>query len=175
MTRSIYDLSVQGLEIEQLLFDSLGQITPEIQERLDALLESSPEVMESAAAVATQLLMSAKNAEEESDRLRARSKEFEQQATALKERMTVALDKAFKGKVKTPKWTIYTQKSADRTVADLPPGITAEMLHQDRPDLVRVKYELDRVKVVEEYKAGRPLPEDIWLEEKEGTRSCRIK
>jgi hypothetical protein len=177
-THSIYDLSLQGLEIEELLLDSVGEITPDIQEKMDALLVSGPETMEAAAAVVTQLQMSAKMAEEESDRLRARSKEFEAQAEKLKKRMGFALDKAFGGKIKTPRWTVYMQKSADRTVADLIPGITAEMLYEERPDLVRVKMELDRVKVVALYKdpeSRKQLPELILFEEREGERSVRIK
>jgi cell division protein ZapA (FtsZ GTPase activity inhibitor) len=172
---SIYDLSLQGLEIESLLLESAGEITPEIQERMDLLLLSGPEAMESAAAVVTQLMMSAKMAEEESDRLRARSKEFEEQARQLKERMLVALDTAFGGKIKTPKWSIWTQKAADRTVADLVPGITPEMLHAERPDLVRVKMELNREKVVADWKAGQPLPELILFEERKGEKYVRIK
>ena len=175
MKQSIYDLTIQGLEIEQLLFDSVGEITPAIEARMDDLLAAGPEIMESAAAVVTQLQASAKVAEEESDRLRTRAKEIEAQAQKLKERMTIALDTAFGGKIKTPRWTIYTQKSADRTVAELVPGITPQLLYEERPDLVRVKMELDREKVVAEYKAGRPLPELILFEEKPGTRSTRIR
>lgn len=175
MKQSIYELTLQGLEIEQLLFDSIGEITPEIEEKMDALLLAGPETMEAAAAVVRQLEMSAAMATEESDRLRARSKTFGEQADKLKARMTFALDKAFGGKIKTPRWTIWVQKSADRTVAELIPGVTAEMLHGERPDLVRVKMELDRVKVVQELKAGRPLPELILFEEKEGDRGVRIK
>jgi hypothetical protein len=173
--QSIYDLTLQGIEIESLLLDSVGEITPDIQEKMDALLESGPETMESAAAVVTQLMRSAKAAEEEADRLRERAKTFEGQATKLKERMLVALDKCFNGKIKTPRWSIWSQKSADRMVADLPPGFTPEELYKERPDLVRVRMELDRTKVIEEYKAGRPLPEDIWLEEKKGARHVQIR
>lgn len=169
---------MQGLEIEQLLFESIGEITPEIQDKMDAILLAGPETMEAAAAVVTQLQMSANNAEEESDRLRARSKDFEAQAQKLKERMTFALDKAFGGKIKTPRWTIYTQKSADRIIAELVPGITARMLHEERPGLVRVKYDLDREECISLYKdpaTRAKLPELILFEEKEGSRYVRIK
>jgi hypothetical protein len=175
MKTTLYDLAMQGMEIEALLFDSVGEITPEIQEKMDALLVLGPDKIEAAAAVVRQLDMSAKMAEEEADRLRQRAKDFAAQASKLKERMTFALDSSFGGKIKTPKWTIWTQKNADRTVADLVPGVTAEMLQSDRPDLVRVKVELNREKVVAEYKAGRPLPELILFEEKEGSRYVRIK
>lgn len=158
---TLYSLAVDGAEIEMLLLDSLGEITPAIQEALDNLLVSGVDKIEAAAAVVRQLQMSAMVAEEESERLRQRAKDFESQAQQLKDRMTVALDLAFHGKIKTPKWTIYTQKNADRIVADLVPGVTAEMLHKERPDLVRVKMELDRPKVVEEYKAKNNVEKQL--------------
>lgn len=172
---TLYSLALDGIEIEQLLFDSVGEITPEIQVKIDALLESGPPMMEAAAAVVRQLQLSAQIAEEESKRLHARAKEFEEQAEKLKSRMAQALEKSFGGKIKTPKWSMWLQKSADRILADLLPGITPEMLYEERPDLVRVKMELDRVKVVAEYKARRPLPELILFEEKEGEKGLRIK
>jgi hypothetical protein len=172
---TLYSLALDGIEIEQLLFDSVGEITPDIQVKLDAVLESGPPMMEAAAAVVRQLQISAQIAEDESKRLHARAKEFEAQSDRLKERMTFALDKSFGGKIKTPKWSIWTQKSADRILADLVPGITPEMLYEERPDLVRVKMEFDRVKAIGELKAGRPLPEMILFEEKEGERGVRIK
>lgn len=175
MKQGIYELSMQGLEIESLLFDSVEEITPDVMEKLANLLAGSQDAMESAAAVVTQLMHSAKSAEEESDRLRERSKTFESQAQKLKELMLGAIDLAHNGKIKTPRWTIWAQNAKDSLIADLPPGITPEMLHKDRPDLVRVKMELDRQKVVAEYKAGRPLPEDIWLEEKKGVRFVQIR
>jgi hypothetical protein len=175
MPTTLYSLALEGMEIEELLFESLGEITPDIEEKIDALLESGPDKLEAAAAVVRQLQLTAKIAEEESDRLRDRAKTFENQAEKLKERMTFALDKAFGGKVKTAKWTIYTKKNADRTIADLVPGVTPEMLHQERPDLVRVKMELDRVKTIAAWKAGEELPELILFEEKEGTRCVIIK
>jgi cell division protein ZapA (FtsZ GTPase activity inhibitor) len=175
LTTTLYSLALDGVEIEMLLLESLGEITPDIQQKMDALLESGPPMMEAAAAVVRQLQASAKIAEEESDRLRTRAKEMEAQAEKLKERMTVALDKSFGGKIKTPKWTIYTQKNADRILADLLPGVTPEMLYEERPDLVRVKMELDRVKVVAAYKAKELLPELILFEVKEGERGVRIK
>lgn len=178
MNTTLYSLALDGLEVEQLLFDSVGEITPDIAGKMDSLLESGPDKLEAAAAVVRQLQASAKIAEEESDRLRERAKTFEAQAESLKERMGFALDKAFGGKIKTPKWTIYMQKSADRTIADLVPGVTAEMLHETDPGLVRVKMELDRPKVVAMYKdplLRKELPELILFEERQGERSVRIK
>lgn len=178
MKTTLYDLTLQGVEIEELLFDSVGEITPEIQAKMDALLESGVDNLEGAAAVVRQFEMSAAQAEEESKRLHDRAKQFDATAQKIKDRMALALDKAFGGKIKTAKWTIYTQKSRDWTVADLVPGVTPEMLHAERPDLVRVKMDLDRPKAVELYsnpETRKTLPELLLFEEKIGGRTVRIK
>ena len=175
MKPTLYDLSHEGLEIFDMLADNLGELTPELEARLDKLMLEGPERIEAAAMVVRSLEQNAKACEEESDRLRERAKSFEAQAGSLKKRMTACLDIAFNGKVKTPLFSIWTQKTADKTLADLVPGITAEILHQERPDLVRVKYELDREKCVAAWKAKELLPELILFEEKEGSRYVRIK
>ena len=172
---TLYDLTSEGLEIFDMLSDNLGELTPELEERLNKLMLEGPERIEAAAMVVRSLEANAAACEAESQRLRDRAKAFDAQADRLKQRMTKCLDTAFSGKVKTPLFSIWTQKSADRTVADLVPGVTAEMLHSERPDLVRVKMELDREKAVSEYKAGNPLPELVLFEEKEGTRYVRIR
>lgn len=175
MTTTLYDLSREGLAIFDMLEESLGELTPELEARLDALMLEGPARIEAAAFVVRTLEANAAACEVEAQRFRERAKAFDAQADRLKARMTKCLDLAFNGKVKTPLVTIYTQKSADRTVAELVPGVTAEMLHEERPDLVRVKMELDREKCVAEFKAKKPLPDLLLFEEKIGGRSVRIK
>lgn len=178
MTATLYDLSKEGLEIFDMLEDNLGELTPELEARLDKLMLEGPQRLEAAAMVVRSLEANATACEAEAQRLRERAKAFDAQVGRLKARMTVCLDSAFNGKVKTPLFTIYTQKSADRVVAELVPGVTAEMLHKERPDLVRVKMELDREKCVAEFKDDEKrklLPDLLLFEEKEGTRSVRIR
>jgi hypothetical protein len=172
---TLYDLTKEGMEIADMLGETLGELTPELEARLDALMKEGPERIEAAAKVVRMMEADAKACEDEADRLRERSRSFTAQADKLKQRMTFCLDAAFGGKVKTPLFTIWTQKSADRTVAELLPGVTPEMLQSERPDLVRVKVELDRQKCVELFKAHAELPEVLVFEEREGSRSVRIK
>lgn len=175
---TLYDLSVEGLEIFDMLSDNLGELTPELEERLDKLMLEGPQRIEAAAMVVRTLQQNAVACEEEADRLRERAKAFGKQVERLKARMTVCLDSVFSGKVKTPLFTIHTQKSADRTIADMMPGFAPEDLYKVRPDLVRVKMDLDRIKAVELYDnpdTRKDLPELICFEEKEGTRNVRIK
>lgn len=178
MTATLYDLSKEGLEIFDMLEDNLGELTPELEARLDKLMLEGPQRIEAAAMVVRSLEANATACETEAQRLRERAKAFDAQADRLKQRMTICLDAAFHGKVKTPLFTIWTQKSADRVVAELVPGVTAEMLHKDCPDLVRVKMELDREKCVSSYKDDekrKTLPDLVLFEERAGTRSVRIK
>lgn len=172
---TLYDLSAEGLAIFDMLDQALGELSPELEARLDKLMLEGPERLEAAACVVRTLESNAAACEGEAQRLRDRAKAFDAQAVRLKERMTLCLDTAFHGKVKTPLFTIWTQKSADRTRADLVPGVTAEILHKERPDLVRVKMELDREKCVADWKAKKPLPELILFEEKTGERYTRIR
>lgn len=179
MTKAtLYDLTAEGLAIFDMLDDSLGELTPELEARLDKLMLEGPQRIEAAAMVVRSMEANAAACEAEADRLRQRAKAFDAQSARLKARMTLCLDAAFSGKVKTPLFSVWTQKSADRIIADLVPGVTAEMLHQERPDLVRVKMELDREKAVDLYKnpeTRKELPELLLFEEKEGNRYLRIK
>ena len=176
MKSTLYDLSAEGLAIFDMLEESLGELTPDLEQRLDSLMLEGPERLEAAAMVVRSLEANASACEAEAQRLRDRAKAFEGQVDRLKLRMTKCLDAAFGGKVKTPLFSIWTQKSADRLIADLVPGVTPEMLYKERPDLVRVKMELNREEVVARFKAGdRTMPELILFEEKEGSRYVRIK
>jgi hypothetical protein len=174
MTATLYEITNDALSIFDQLSDNLGELTPELEARLDKLLLEGPGRIEEAAMMVRIMEASAATAEFEAERLRERAKNFQGQADRLKKRMTVALDTAFKGKIKTALFSVWTQKSKDHIVADLVPGVSAQMLHAERPDLVRVKYELDREKTVAAWKAGEELPELVLFEEKKGTRFTRI-
>jgi Siphovirus Gp157 len=176
MTRAtLYDLTLEGVQISDILADNEGELTPELEARLDALMLEGAQSMEAAAMVVKQLEGNATACEEEAKRLRDRAKAFSENADRLKKRMTVALDAAFNGKIKTPLFTIWAQSTAATTLVDLASGYTPEMLQAEYPHLVRVKIEVDRPKILSAWKAGEPLPETIFFQENAGTRYCRIK
>jgi hypothetical protein len=177
---TLYDLSREGLEIFDMLSDNLGELTPEIEQRLDKIMLEGPDKIEAAAMVVRSLEANAAACEAEAERLRNRAKAYAGQVDSLKKKMTACLDTAFNGKVKTPLFTVWTQKSPDRVVAELVPGVTPEDIAQEYPALVRVKVELDRDKCVDIF--NRPLaeregllPETILFEDRKGTRYVRIK
>jgi len=157
---TLYDVSLEGVMIADILEANEGELTPELEERLDRLMT---------------LQGSALVCQQESLRLAARAKSFDDNAKRLKERMTIALDCAFGGKVKTNRFTVWTQQAADTTAFDLREEFTMDMLAIDHPELVRVKLELDKAackRILEEWGA---LPEEIYVEHSKGKRYARIK
>ena len=48
---SLYDVSLEGMLIEELLTANEGELTPELEQRLDALMKEGPERIEAAAMI----------------------------------------------------------------------------------------------------------------------------
>jgi hypothetical protein len=175
MNLSLYDISVEGLQIADLLTENEGELTPEIEARIDALMQAGPDKMEACAMVLRTIEANTLACKNEAARLAERAQGFENNAKHLKERMTFALDAAFSGKLKTSRFTLWTQKSADTVAFDLREEFTLEMLRQDCPELVKVNLELDKSACKRMREEGSTLPEAIFVEENEGKRYLRIK
>jgi hypothetical protein len=171
---SLYDLSIEGLQIQDILAQNEGELTPELEQRLDELLQSGPSVLEAAAIVSKQLDADGDLCRQEGTRLLNRAAGFHGNAKKLRDRMRIALDCAFHGKIKTPKFTIWTQKSPDRTGFDLREESTLEALQEAAPEFVRVTLALNREALQEAYKRGESLPESIFVDERPGERYTRI-
>jgi hypothetical protein len=172
---SLYELSLEVAMIRDLLEANEGELTPELEERLDALMQAGPERVEAAAMVVLGMEGSAAVCQQESLRLAARAAEFDRQAKQLKERMTMVLDCAFGGKLKTHKFTVWTQQAADHVAFDVAEGHSIEEVEQAAPSLVRVKKELDKIALKERFKSGEPLPTAIAFETHPGKRYTRIR
>ena len=172
---TLYDLAFEGVQIYDLLAENEGELTPELETRLDALIAVAPSTVEAAAMVVRSMEASADACLAEAARLTARCNGFNQNAKRLKERMAMVLDCAFNGKIKTDKFTIYTQANGDHISFDLAEGCTIEQVEAAAPWLVRVKKELDKVEIYKRFKANEPLPPAITFETLLGKRSLRIK
>ena len=172
---SLYNLSVEGLLIREIIESMEGEITPEIEERLDALMKVAPDRVEAAAMVVQGLQGSALVCQQESLRLAERAAALDRNATALKERMCMIVDSVFGGKVKTNRFSIWTQQSTDHVAFDVQAGYTIDDVEKACPSVVRVKKELDKVALKERFKAGTPLPPAVSFETHQGKRSVRIK
>ena len=172
---SLYDLTLEGVQIRDLLEANEGELTPELEARLDALMIAGPDRIEAAAMVVTHLEGAALVCEQEVLRLGARAKAFQDNAKRLKDRMAIALDLAFNGKIKTHRFTLWTQQSADHIAFDVAEGFTIDDVQHDSPGLVRVKKELDKRELADRFRDGRLLPPSIAFERSEGKRFVRIR
>ena len=167
----LYDIAQEGIEIQDLLTESCGELTPELEQRMDALLRAGKDKMEAAAKVARMLEVHAKACAEEAKRLSERSQALTKQAKSLKGRMAKVLQAAFDGKIKTALFTIWCQTSADRKRVAVAPGVDLKQLQARRPDLVRTEFVLDEAAVL----AAAELPGELAIEDVPGTLFCRIR
>ena len=200
---SLYDIGAEGLVIELILAENEGELTPELETRLDEVMRQGPERIEGAAMILRQLEASAEACKKEAQRLAERAKSFDKQADSLKNRMVFAVDAAFNGKVKTQRFTIWTQKSRDTVSVGLAEEFTIDMLREDSPDLVKTEYSIDKAATdrlwethSSAYKSARAIlanpeasdAEKVWatetvklipdalsFEEKTGARYLRVK
>lgn len=172
---SLYDVSLEGMLIASILEETEGELTPEIEARMDALMQAGTERVEAAAMVVRSLEANASACKIEAQRLLERAASFDRQTEQLKERMTIAIDTAFGGKIKTPRFTAWTQAPPDYVAFDISPNHSIEEVEAADPSLVRVKKELDRVALKERFKAGEALPPAIHFMTAPGKRYTRIK
>ena len=173
---TLYDISLEGLVIADILTENEGELTPQLEARLDTLMREAPDRIEAAAMVMRQFEANAAICKQEIERLNERKTSFENQVEKLKERIRLAVDAAFSGKVKTPRFTIWTQKAADSVAFDLAEEFTLEMLQQDHPALVKTELKLDKAAIKAIYeRQPDTLPEAIFVDEKKGSRYLRVK
>lgn len=172
---TLYDISLEGLQIQDILEANEGELTPELEQRLDELMQAGPERVEAAAMVVRGLEASAIACEAEVGRLASRAKAFEANAQRLKERIAIALDCAFNGKIKTDRFTLWTQQAPDHIGFDVAEGFTVDDVEHDAPGVVRVKKELDKRELADRFKEGKAIPPSITFERTAGKRYARIK
>jgi hypothetical protein len=169
----LYQIPAEAYEIEMLLEQSEGEITPEIEEKLKAFVDGGKEKLEHAAAVVKSLQAQADACKEESARLSARKASLESNADRLKGLMLLAVDKGFNGKVKTSFFTIYGQTSKSTVSFSIAEGVDPWTIPEE---FARVKPpELDKEKLQQAYKSGQPIPEIIKAEERPGVRFLQIR
>ena len=89
--------------------------------------------------------------------------------------MAVALDAAFGGKIKTPLFTIWCQRSAPTVRVNLAPNTNLDELRARRPDLFRTEHIFDEVTVKSEHVQGKQLPPEVTVEDVPGTLYCKTR
>jgi hypothetical protein len=169
----LYDIPIEANEIETVLADTCGELTPEIEQRIQAFLRESKEKVEAAAMVVLSLEDDAEVCRTEAERLLKRAQGLENAARHLKGLMLFAVDEGFGGRIKTAKFTIWGQSSASTLTFELPPGAD---IHAVPIEFLRMKDpELDKQALKAAYDAELQVPEQIVVSEKPGTRFLRIK
>lgn len=172
----LYELTAEAYLIETTLADNDGELTPELEQKLDTLLRNGKDKLEAAAQIVRNLEASAADCEEEALRLEKRANSYHNQAANLKRLMLAAVDGVFGGKLKTDMFTIYGQTSADTVQFDVSPDADLTVAAQHNPELVRQKYELNKIALKQQYDTNRSaLPSWVMVTEKPGIRSLRIK
>lgn len=169
----LYEIPIEANEIEAVLADTYGELTPEIEQRIAGFLREGKEKIEAAAMVVKSLEDDAEVCKQEAERLLNRAAGLESGAKHLKGLMLFAVDEGFGGRIKTAKFTIWGQSSAATTGFELPPGAD---IHAVPLNYLRMKDpELDKQALKAAYEAGLSIPEQIVVVEKPGTRYLRIK
>ena len=144
----LYELPLAFRELDAMLTESEGEITPEIHtlmQTLDTTLEAK---VDGIGALVAEAKAEAEAFREEKDRLAARQKTAENRAETLKNYLFVTLDKIGKTKVKGSRFTASCREAGV-------PSIRWDMMEGEIPEpFRRVVTTLDGVKAQEAYKAG---------------------
>lgn len=173
---TLYDVAQEGMVISDILSENDGELTPELEQRIDQLLLLGADKIESAAMVLKQIEADSNACKTEATRLSERSKGFKAQADRLRERIRIAVDAAFDGKVKTPRFTIYTQQNPNTVAFDLAEEFTLEMLSEDHPEFISTELSLNKAALKAAYERDpSTLPESIFVDARDGKRSLRIR
>lgn len=168
----LYEIPTEARLIEEQLEESGGELTPELEQRINEFMAGSKDKIEAAAMVVRSLNASAEACKAEAKRLSERNAALERSADRLKNLMLSAVDLGFAGKIKTNFFTIWGQNSADTTHFDVQPDVQLDSLPER---FVRVKRELNREELKSAFKAGEKLPETIIAVTMPGTRYLRIR
>lgn len=172
----LYEIPLEANAIEEQLYENIGELTPDLEQRIKDFLAQGKDKIESAAVVIGSLEEDATICQAEAKRLIERAAQLNQSADRLRGMVLCAVDLGFKGKVKTSKFTIWGQTSGNVTQFELKSGVDIYQLMTAHPELVKAKDpELDKTALKDAVKAGGTIPEEIAVVTLEGKRFLRIK
>lgn len=174
-TTTLYELTMDGLQLMDTLEATGGELTPELEAQFDEYLRTGKDKINSAACVVREIEAKSKSCKDEADRLYDRAAMFTREAEALKGRILAAIDAGFDGKLKTAMFTIWGQTSAPTIAFELAADADLKKIAADDPELVRTTLDLNRPRLRELHENGEELPRAIAVVEKPGTRYLRIK
>lgn len=151
-TMSLYDLTAEWLEIEDLLIENGGELTAELEERLAAVQGGIEERTDAICAVVQRLTRAAEAAKAEADRLTALARSRQNSADRLKRYLLDRLTDIGREKVETNRFVVRVQQNGRPSIAwELDPELLPA-------ELQRVTVALDGTAAYERWKRGEPLP-----------------
>jgi hypothetical protein len=172
---NLYQVAIEGAEMERILEESGGELTPELEKRFDELLKGGKDKIEAALYVRQNLKADIDSCEKEAARLAARAASLKKQCQRLQERVLIAVDWAFDGKVKTAKFTAYGTTGADSYEYSLVEDCDLVEFQKANPDLVRMSIDLNRSALNQLLKDKEALPEEIHAEKIPGKRWLNVR
>lgn len=175
MSSALYDIGIKAIAVQDALYEAMGEITPEIEASMDALLAEGEKSLVSAAYVVDKLDNDAEFCRAEAKRLTDRAASLERGTASLKARMVFAVDAAFGGKIKTATRTIWAQNAKPSVTVELADGVTVDSVYETHSELVKRTLSLDNTAIKNRWSAGDPLPTGINVTEHPATRYLRIK
>jgi hypothetical protein len=171
---NLFDVGVEGSELEALMLESAGELTPELEQRWTEFLESGKDKVNAALCVRKRLEFEARCCREEADRLWARAKSIDAERARLSERILFAIDHGFQGKVRTALFTAYGANSATTHEFRMSPDADIAKFADQNPDLVRVERTLNKTALKDLLKDGQ-LPPEVVADEVPGKRHLAVK
>jgi hypothetical protein len=156
---TLYERTADLEAVHSWLMESGGELTPEIEERLDAAEGAFDEKAERVALKIREMEATARAVKEEADRLAARVRSMENGARSLKEYLRMQMERADRPEIKRPLVTIRVHRS--------PPSARCLVPLQELDDhfvrLIPERFEFDAKAALAAHKAGEALPAGVEI------------
>jgi hypothetical protein len=172
---NLFEIGAEGHELERIMEESGGELTPEVEARVDELLSAGKDKINAALCVRRRMEFEARACREEADRLWARAKAIENQRAKLNERILFAVDNGFQGKVKTAFFTAYASNCGPTSEFYMAPDADIAKFGDENPDLVRVERSLNKTALKDLMKEGSELPPEIQVDVVPGKRVLVVR
>ena len=172
----LYELPLEASSLQAELEEAAGELTPDLEQRLDSFLALGADKIDAGACVLRTLEAQAEACAREAQRLKARQGSFQRSADRLRELLGRAVD-ALGGKVKTSRFTLWIQASPAQTRYLLAEWIDRLSFAGEYPGLVKcAQPELDQEAVAKLLQQPEAVcPEGVETVVIPGSRSLRLR